>query len=240
MKYEMPADEISFLMPICNEEAVIADVVAEWHESVIRHLIHPVELIFDDCSTDRTTAILEEMRNDFPYIRVMRSPRDGFFNTAMRLYHSARHPLIFFTDSDGQYVPEEFWRLTPFLAECDMVHGAKVDRQDPMYRVTASKVFNCIVKSYFSTGCDDVNSAFRLIKRPLLDKILPKIHHMPVLLNAEMLIRAGCEGYKIKNVPVAHRPRKVGQSRGLPIKSFHRDCMNAYRGLKALKKEYGK
>jgi dolichol-phosphate mannosyltransferase len=228
-------------MPVCNEEPVIAEVVTEWHECVIQHLTQPVELIFDDCSTDKTTEILEGLKKDrMPYIKILRSPRDGFFNTAMRLYRSAQYPLIFFTDSDGQYVPDEFWRLIPFLAEHEMVHGAKVNRQDPLYRVTASRVFNWIARSYFTTECDDVNSAFRLIKRPMLEKILPKIHHMPTLLNAEMLIRAEQEGHKIKNVPVAHRPRKYGKSRGLPPFTFHRECTKAYRGLKALKQEYGK
>lgn len=240
MTRELPTTPISFLMPVCNEVCVIEEVIHEWQDVVFQYLPHPIEFIFDDCSTDGTQELLLKMSEKFPYIKVLKSKRDGFFNSAMRLYKASTHPVVFFTDSDGQYVPSEFWKLTPYLAENDIVHGAKTSRKDPFYRVTASSVFNVIVRMYFKTASRDVNSAFRLVKRPILEQILPKISHMPTLLNAEMLIRAEQEGFKVKSIPVMHRPRKYGESTGLPFKRFHRECLYAFRGLGALRNEYRK
>jgi len=238
MERILPATPVSFLMPICDEIDIVEEVVQEWHEQVIRHCPAGTELVLDDCSVDGTREKLAELRKSLPYIRVIESPKDGFFNSALRLYRAAKNPLVFFTDSDGQYVPGEIWKLTPHLEGADLVHGAKADRQDPFYRVVASKAFNRIVRSLFGTAHDDVNSAFRFVKRPVLDRLLPKIRHLTTLLNAELLLRAEREQFRVLSFPVSHRKRKFGKSRGLPLKRFLTECRQAYRGLKALKREY--
>lgn len=229
---------VSVLMPVCNEIDIIRDVVDEWHKEVFRYLPSGSELLFDDCSTDGTHEVLLTLANTrHPYLKVEWSPRDGFFNSAMRLYKRARCPLVFFTDSDGQYPPAEFWNVAAHIESFDMVHGAKVGRHDPPHRLAASAVFNWLSRQLFGAGGADINSAFRLIHRHVLDGILDQIRLMPTLLNAELYLRADSAGFRIKNVPVQHRPRQFGISRGLPLRRFIRECYGAYRGLFRLRRE---
>ena len=229
---------VSILMPVRNEASIIAEVVEEWHRDVFAHLPEESELLFDDgASTDGTLEILEKLGQTHRYIRVICSKRDGFAAAARRLYAAARCPLIFFTDSDGQYIPAEFWNLAPFIDQFDIVHGAKVGRQDAFFRCVASNCFNAISRWQFATRINDVNSAFRLMKRSVVSEMLPQLHCMPSLLNAELLLRAAASGYAVKQIDVPHRPRKHGFSRGLPLSSFLSECMKAYRGLRQLKHE---
>src|SRR2546428_10121828 len=96
---------VSVLMPVCNEAALIEGVVREWEADVFRHLPAGSELVFDDGeSRDGTLARLEALRADLPFVRILYSQRDGFAASARRLHSEARCPLVFFTDSDGQYV----------------------------------------------------------------------------------------------------------------------------------------
>lgn len=224
-------------MPVCNECDIIAEVVDEWLQDVFAYLPKGSEFIFDDCSNDGTQVLLQELAKKHPFIQVNFSHRGSFFNTAMRLYRLAACPLVFFTDSDGQYVGAEFWKVAQYIDSYDMVHGYKFHRKDPLYRVAASAVFNASVRISFSSRGKDVNSAFRLIHRPLLEQILDQISHLPTLPNAEMYIRAEWQGFRIKNVPVQHRSRKYGKSRGLPLRDFPRECLKAYKGLQALRRE---
>jgi dolichol-phosphate mannosyltransferase len=225
-------------MPVCNEAAVIDDVVREWDLEVFRHLPVGSELVFDDGdSRDGTRERLLALQAELPFIRVLFSPRDGFAASARRLYREARCPLVFFTDSDGQYVASEFWKVAAVFATCDMVHGAKVHRQDPLYRRVASAGFNQIARSFFGVAIADINSAFRLLSKAMVDDLLPRVHSMPTLLNAELLLRAVAAGYSVKQVDVAHRPRAQGESRGLPPARFARECLRAYRGLTQLRRE---
>jgi glycosyltransferase involved in cell wall biosynthesis len=231
---------VSILMPVCDEADVITDVIEEWAEEVFRHLPEGSELIFDDCSTDETTELIAAAADRFDWVRLERSTRDGFFASAMRLYSHASGPLVFFTDSDGQYVPADFWKVAEHIDTHDMVHGHKDGRQDPRYRLASSFAFNTLVRLLFRSRGVDVNSAFRLIRREMLEDVLPDIHRLGLLPNAEMYIRAERLGYRIRNVPIRHRPRKYGKSRGVPRRSFPVECWRAFGGLFRLRGDLGR
>jgi hypothetical protein len=101
----------------------------------------------------------------------------------------------------------------------------------------ASAGFNQIARSFFGVAIADINSAFRLLPKTMVEDLLPRVHCMPTLLNAELLLRAVASGYSVKQVDVAHRPRAQGESRGLPPARFARECLRAYRGLAQLHRE---
>lgn len=231
---------VSVLMPVCNEAAVIEAVLAEWHHEVFVHLPPGSELLLDEAaSTDGTREILERLRQVHPYLRVnYNEKKEGFAVAARRLYLNAKCPWVFFTDSDGQYVPSEFWKLAGLTREYDVIHGAKIGRQDPFLRRLASFFFNTIAHVIFDTHYTDINSAFRLMRREKVVPIVERCRHMPTLLNAELLLRCEFEGLKIAQRRVQHRARSDGVSRGLPPLGFPAECLRAYRGLKALRTEY--
>lgn len=236
----IPKQPVSIVMPVCNEADIIEDVVEEWVAEVFHYLSEGSEILFDEAaSTDGTKEILQRLQKKYPFIRVNSNPtKDGFAAAAKRLYQGARCPLIFFTDSDGQYAASEFWKLTPYIEDHDIVHGAKITRQDPMYRRIASAVFNHIVRFVSDVYISDINSAFRIVKKETRDAILPKLGAMPTLLNSEFLLRAAFENYEIKQVFICHRKRRHGKSRGLPATGFMNECIKAFRGVLILKSEY--
>lgn len=238
----MLTSPISILMPVYNEADIIEDVIEEWVKEVLLKLPTGSELILDDSSTDETTNILKKLSHKYPFIKLNLSKRDGFFNSALRLYKLAKCDLIFFTDSDGQYPPKDFWEIAKHIDHYDMVHGFKNHRKDPFYRVFCSSIYNFLVRIFFNIpDASDVNSAFRLIKRPLIDAVLDQIRHLKMLPNSEMYIRAAKLKYQIKNVPVDHRHRKFGKSRSLPAFSFYVEGFKTFIRLLILKKElYGK
>lgn len=233
---------VSVLMPVCNEADIIEEVVEEWVRDVINFLPAGSEFLFDEAaSTDGTREILARLCEKHHFIKVTYNEhKDGFANAARRLYRAAQCPLVFFTDSDGQYVPAEFWKLAPHAGKFDIIHGAKIGRQDPMARKIASALFNRVAQFIFDIHYSDINSAFRLMKKTTVDELLPNIKCMPTLLNAELLLRAEMSNYPIKQIHVIHRRRKHGVSRGLPPTRFIGESLRAYRGLLALKSEYRK
>lgn len=236
----IPKQPVSIVMPVCNEADIIEDVVEEWVNEVLQYLPEGSELFFDEAaSTDGTREILKRLQVKHPFIRLNFNPvKEGFAVAAKRLYREARCPLIFFTDSDGQYVPAEFWKLTPYIDDFDIVHGAKIGRQDPIYRKVASGVFNLIARFIFGIHYADINSAFRIVKKEVRDAILPNLGAMPTLLNAEFLVRAAYKNYLIKEISVVHRKRKHGVSRGLPPSQFLKECIRAFKAMLSLKNEH--
>jgi glycosyltransferase involved in cell wall biosynthesis len=234
------AAPVSILMPVCNEADVIEFVLQEWIDDVVQHLPEGSEFILDDGnSTDGTIEIIEKMAKKCPSIRLVRnSTRDGFAAAARRLYTMAKCPYLFFTDSDGQYIASDFWKLAPYIESYDLIHGAKIGRKDPALRRYASSIFNKLSEFLFAVTYSDINSAYRLMRREVIERLLPQINCMPTLLNAELLLRAEYENFRIKQIHVLHRERRFGISRGLPPHRFLWDSLQAVKGLLKIKESY--
>lgn len=234
-------EPVSILMPVSNEADVIEEVVEEWVREVISHLPLGSELLFDEAaSTDGTRDILQRLTIKYPFINVeYRDKKDGFANAARRLYERAKCPWIFFTDSDGQYVARDFWKLAKHIdSRYDLIRGAKIGRKDPLIRRLASAIFNKIIQFLFNINYLDFNSAFFLIRRDALRDILMHLNCMPTLINTELLLRLELENYSIKQVYVLHRQRLFGVSRGLAPSAFMQHSIKAVKGLYAIKASY--
>lgn len=231
---------VSILMPVCNEADVIESVIEEWVEDVFKFLPEGSEFIFDEAaSTDGTREILKEMCEKYSFIRVVyNEKKDGFAAAARRLYMAANCPYVFFTDSDGQYVATDFWKIAKYIDRYDYVRGIKVGRKDTFLRRISSGIFNKIVMFLYNINYNDINSAFHIIRKDVLDTLLPQITVMPVLINTELVLRAELANYEIKQVYVMHRMRKFGKSRGLPTWRFIFDSLKALKGLFDIKASY--
>ena len=234
------ASPVSILMPVCNEAGIIEAVIEEWVEDVIQHLPACSELLIEEAaSTDGTREVLTRLSEKYPFMRVnYRDRKDGFANAARRLYREARCPWLFFTDSDGQYVAKNFWILAQFMDAYDYIRGAKAGRKDPLGRRFASMIFNKIVHFLFVNEFADLNSAFHLIRKEVIDDLLPELKSMPTLINTELLLRAKLSNYLIKECYVMHRIRRFGTSKGLPPYRFFFDSIGAIRGLYDIKASY--
>lgn len=233
---------VSILMPVCNEAEVIESVIEEWYEEVIQYLPAGTEMIIDEAdSTDGTREILNSLCKKYSFLHVdYREKKDGYANAIRRLYAKASCPLIFVTDSDGQYIAKDFWILASFIKSYDMVRGAKVGRVDPFGRRLASFIFNKSTHFLFNITYDDINSAFILMRRNVIEELLPQLDCMKTLINTELLLRAELANFRIKQCYVMHRVRRFGISRGLPWHRFVSDSLKALRGLFAIKKSYRK
>lgn len=234
-------EPVSILMPVCNEADVIENVIEEWVSEVISHLPKGSELLFDEAaSTDGTRDILQRLTIKYPFIQVeYRDQKDGFANAARRLYERAKCPWIFFTDSDGQYIAKDFWKLAKHIEyNYDLIRGAKIGRKDPLIRRIASALFNKIIQFLFNINYLDFNSAFFLIRREALRDILTHLKCMPTLINTELLLRLELENYSIKQIYVLHRNRLFGVSRGLAPTAFFYHSMKAVKGLYDIKASY--
>lgn len=226
-------EPVSILLPVCDEVEGIESVLAELVEVVYRHLPPGSEFLIEESgSKDGTKELLKELQQRWPFLDVKyNARREGFGAAARALYRRARCPWTFFSDSDGQCVASEFWKLAEFAEQCDFVLGVKRVRYDPLIRRITSRVFNRIAKTLFGVPGQDINFGFRLARREALLRCLERCEDMPTLLNAEVSIYAHAMGYRLKPVGVHHRPRIFGLSRGLTPGSVPSNSWKAFTGL---------
>jgi len=235
------SESVTICLPVLNESAVIEKVILEWLEIVKKIANGSIILIEDGGSTDGTIAIIKGLQSSFPgkIQLVLREKPDGFGNSAKRLLNLAERSWIFFTDSDGQYVAEDFWLLWNRRAGNDFVRGIKLGRKDPFIRRVSSLFWNKAVNFLFELPVHDVNSAFLLIRKDSLNILLPQVRILKTMVLSEIIIRAVMENMNYgHDIYVKHRARANGKSRATPGIKFLLVGLKQIKGLFLIKKDY--
>lgn len=228
---------ISIVMLVYNEAEIIERVIRDYYDNVFVKLSDAEFIIAEDGSTDGTKEILAKLAQDLNIKLVSGNERKGYVKAYRDSISLPQKDWIFFTDSSGKHFPEDFWSMIPLAGEYDIVSGYKVKRKDPFYRIVITKVFNFLVNLYFGTHFKDIDSGFKIIKRQAMLDILKDNWICTDLISFETMVRLAYRGYKIKEVPVRHRPRENGESRGLPAKKIPKVVKMVLSNFKVIKKD---
>ncbi len=205
-------------MPAYNEEqnlpGMIADVV-----SVMRGRGDEFEIVVtNDGSKDRTGAVLQQLTQTYPELRPVEHPVNrGYGAAVFTAITNATKDLVFFTDSDRQFKLEELDRLLPYIGNADMVVGYRAPRRDPPLRVLFGKGWSTLVTLLFGYTARDIDCAFKLFRREVIEKVGPQIQSRGATFSAEFLVRTKRAGFRIKEVPVSHLPRTAGNPTGAKL-----------------------
>jgi len=206
---------ISVAMPAYNEEANIQAMI----EDVIR-VIEPLTsdyeiVICNDGSRDATAERVREMAIRHPQVRLVEHEvNKGYGAAAFDAMMATTKDLILFTDSDRQFVLDEIHKLLSRLDEADMVAGYRAPRRDPFLRVLYGWGWNMVVTLLFGYTVRDVDCAFKLFRREIIERVGPQIRSFGATFSAEWLVRTKRAGYRIVEAPVTHRPRVAGSQTG--------------------------
>lgn len=200
---------LSAVVPFFNEEAV-AFAVAEELCLQLEALGRPWEAILvDDGSRDRTGAELERAAARWPACRVLRLPRNlGQGPALFEGIRSARGAVIAMMDGDGQNVPADLPGLLALLERADLAVGMRARREDPPARRLLSRLANALRGRLLGDRLSDAGCALKVFRREVAAAFFP----LP-MLNPFMPALAVAAGFRVAELPVAHRPRRAGRSK---------------------------
>jgi len=229
--------ELSILMPVYQNEK-IEDYVREIHEKIIERFrklnIGDVEFIIaEDGSKDNTRSILKSIAQNYGLVLNLSEQRRGYIKAAKELYAQARGDYIFFTDSDHESSPDDFWKLWDKIQKenLDIVLGYKKDRR-PYYRLLISLANTFLMGILFNIWLREANSGFRIMKRSAAREIIPLTGNLFTAYNSELFIIAKKLKYLYGQVPVRHFPQK---SLVFPLKKIPMAVVKAFFELVRLR-----
>jgi len=203
---------VSFVYPAYNEEENIAEAVRRAREAAeLVHLDDFEIIVVDDGSADSTWRVLEALATAEPRLRPIRHERNQGYAAALRTgFTSARHPLIFYSDSDNQFDLREIRYLLPLTARHHIVTGFRIYRFDPFSRLVLSWGFNLLVRILFRIPVRDIDCAFKFFRREIFEKIT--IESQRFFVDTEILAKAKAFGFTMTEIGVRHYPRTAGRS----------------------------
>jgi len=210
-KKNVKGHAVSGVLPAYNEQEVLRPSVEELHAALAKACDRFEIIIVDDGSTDDTPRLADDLAAEYEAVRVIHHRPNRGYGAALRSgFTSARLPLVFYTDADGQFVAGEIGRLLARIGDADIVTGYRADRQDPWRRRFFSWGFKRFIGLVFGVRVRDCDCAFKLYRRKVFDEIT--IDSDRFFVDAEVLAKASVLGYRLDEVPVTHRPRAGGES----------------------------
>lgn len=176
-------------------------------------------IISDDGSSDNTAEIAADFIKQDPNVKYIRSDKNCGVGANFRMgLQVAKGDVIAYTDGDGQYVPDDLLYLAGLLGNSDMVTGRRINRADPFLRSVTSFIYNNLVRFIYHVPVRDINSGLKIFTRRYLESCKPQFSCGP-FYDAEYIIKGYKKGMKIKETPIAHRPRKYGTAAGISLRS---------------------
>ena len=182
---------LSCFFPAFNEEANLPRLLDEVVETLPRFAEQWEAVVVDDGSTDRSAEIIDEYSVRHPQIRLVRHEANRGYGEALRTgLQSCTGDAIFFTDADLQFRLADLERVIPALAEADLVIGYRIKRRDPWHRLVVAAVYHFVLRVVFRLGVHDVDCAFKLFRRPVVDALVGDLRSRSAFISPELVIRA--------------------------------------------------
>lgn len=203
---------ISVFFPAYNEEGNIKEIV-ESSFNYLKSRFQDFEiLVVSEGSTDKTNEIVKDLAKNILNLKLLSKPVSYRYAGALRTgFTNSTKDLIFYMDGDGQFDIREMDKLLPLIDKYDIVTGYKIERNDPLMRSWMSWLYNTTIKILFNLKVKDVNCAFKLYRREVIDRVdfLPNLTEG--VINVEVYVTALKNGYTIGEVPINHFARTKGQ-----------------------------
>lgn len=166
---------VSVVIPVYNEEAVLAQLFARLYPALDRLGLAYEVILVDDASSDGSAQLLREQFSKRPgqTRAVLLAFNVGQHMAILAGFQHARGHRIVTLDADLQNPPEEIGKL---LAEMDRGHdyvgGVRIDRHDTWWRTHASRAVNWLRARTTRIRLTDQGCMLRAYDRRVVDVIL--------------------------------------------------------------------
>lgn len=208
---------LSVVLPAYNEEQVISSTISTVLET-LRDLVADFEvLVVNDGSVDGTAAIVTEISQRQPCVRLITHECNQGYGAALADgFAAASRDLTFFMDADGQFDIRELAFLLGSIDKYDAVIGYRLNRQDAWMRKLNAWGWKMVIRLALGVGVRDLDCAFKLLHTSILQHI--SLETRGAMINAELLYKMKRSGYSYKEVGVHHFPRQGGKATGANLR----------------------
>ena len=204
---------LSVILPAYNEAENIEAMVGRVLEVLDVEDRSGEVVVVDDGSQDETWRILQRLATQDSRVRpVQHASNQGYGAALCSGFRAAQGELVFFTDADLQFDVSELRSLLDLAHRFDIVAGYRAPRRDPWHRRLNAWAWGQLVNGLFGLSIQDVNCAFKLFDRRVIDDM--EISSSGAFVNTEILVRARAAGRSLAQVPVSHHPRPAGVQTG--------------------------
>ena len=201
---------MSVVLPTYNEVGSIRDVIEGFEEL---DLVDEIIVVNNNAAHGTT----EEVQGTTA--REVFEPVQGYGAAIRRGLAEAKGDLIVLCEPDGTFDPADLLKLLPFTTDADVVFGSRTVQtfiwaganMGLFLRWGNWFVAKLIEASFGTNYLSDVGCTFRVMRRDVVEELLPRFRLTGSAFGLELLLRSVTVRHPFVQVPVRYRAR-VGES----------------------------
>lgn len=201
--------KISVVIPAYRSRNSLPTLVSRL-EKVLANSCQNFEIIIiDDFSPDDTWHILKKLKNEHPYLKIVRLLQNsGQHNAILCGFNIAQGDIIVTMDDDLQNPPEEIPKLLDAINEgYNLAIGAYDSKKHAPGRNLGGKLVDSLQRRIFGLPKDFQLTSFRAVRKIVVDNVVSMSGAFPYIT---CMLLSHTSSYV--NVPVRHEPRPFGKS----------------------------
>jgi glycosyltransferase involved in cell wall biosynthesis len=205
-----PIRRLSVLMPVYNEVWTLREIVSRVLTSPV-----PLELelvIVDDCSTDRSWEVIQDLAAADPRIKPVRHVSNAGKGSALRTAIGLMTgDVAVVQDADLEYDPHEFRLLLPPILEgkADAVFGSRYAgssrRVAPFWHTMVNKGLTLLSNLANNLCLSDMETCYKMVRTDILKQL--RLRSRSFTFEPEVTCRLAQWGARIYEVPISYSSR---------------------------------
>ena len=208
---------LSIVMPAYNEQDCIEKVVYNWTGFLKNKFPNDntTLIVINDGSKDNTKILLDKLQQEVSNLTVINQKNGGHGNAVVNGYRKAlelNSQYVFQTDSDDQFVSDDFDKLWAKRDQSQFILGYREVRHDAGVRLFITKFLRGTISFVYGTYILDSNIPFRLIRGTFLQKLMNQLPDPePFAPNIFLSVMAKKSGQETFDIPITHKDRETGE-----------------------------
>ena len=210
--------KLSIVIPVFNEAATIRQIV-ETVKAVPLEGIDKELILVDDCSSDGTRKVLEEMGGADPSLKVLFHEVNQGKGAALRTgFAAATGDWVLIQDADLEYDPHEYPRLlAPLLAgRADVVFGSRflgggAHRVVYYWHYIGNRFLTTLSNMTTNLNLTDMEVCYKVFKREVIQSIPLKENRFG--FEVEITAKVAKRHLKVYEVPISYYGRDYAEGK---------------------------
>jgi glycosyltransferase involved in cell wall biosynthesis len=227
--------KLSVLMPVYNEARTLRTIVGRVLTSPISI---PMEVIcVDDCSTDGSHDILQQLANADGRIKVVRQEKNQGKGAAIqRAIQELTGDIAIIQDADLEYDPRDYpAMIAPILEnKADAVFGSRFSSAGQrkillFWHSVANRMLTMITNMLNDVNITDMETCYKAVRADILKQIPLKSKRFGI--EPELTTRLAQWNIRLYEVPVSYHGRSVAEGKKIGLKDAFSAlwCLFKYR-----------
>ena len=228
--------KLSIIIPCVNEENTIRIIV----EKVLKFNLFDKEIIIvDDCSTDKSREIIQELSKENSIIKYFFLEKNFGKGAAINKgFKEADGDIILIQDADLEYDPRDYPILIkPFIeTDADVVYGSRFlggeyVRLHFFWHFLANKLLTIVTNIVTNLNMSDMETGYKVFKKNVINSV--EIKEKSFGVEPEITVKLAKKKFVFYEVPISYRGRSYEEGKKITLKDafIALYCIIKYRFL---------